>query len=135
MLIAAICTVISVFKYLLNEIAGTSIRYPKAIEPNEVDKYALRRAIAECTFNVVYDNAPSRCSNQPLVLLLVTSSPNNIQRRSMFRQYFASVPVLPLYQDGPAWRLVFIISRTNNQFLEAKITKEIAANGDVILGR
>ena len=135
MLVATTYTVLYMVRYLLNGTPGKSIRYPKAIDPSEGDKYTLRQAIAECKFNVMYENAPSKCSNKPLVLLIVTSSPNNIQRRSMFRKYFASVPTLNLYLDGPAWRLVFIMSRTNNQFLERKIMKEMAANGDVILGR
>ena len=131
----AIYICIRMFRYLSNETAPITMRYPKAILPNEEDTRELRTAIVECKFSIMYEDRPSKCNDTPLILLLVVSSPNNILHRFMLRKYLAPVPNLPFYSEGIAWRIVFVISRTNNRFLETKIKKEIAANGDIILGR
>ena len=119
----------------IKEPGRRSYRYPKAILPKDDDTEALRMAINKCDPDVMYETAPSKCNGSPLLLLLVVSSPNSILGRYLLRKYLSTVPKLKSYNEGPVWRTVFVISRTNNPILETRIQEEIAANEDIILGR
>ena len=134
-LIATIYILLWMARCFFNGTSSKNIRYPKAIVRNEGNTRALKNAIVECNSGIMYEDAPSKCHGIPLILLLVVSSPNNILNRLMLRKYLSSVPPLQLYNEGPAWHMVFVLSRTNNPFLEAKIKHEIASNRDIILGR
>lgn len=132
--VSALYICIWAIRSLSNEGEPTAMRHSKAISPSRYNSKELRDAIFDCKSENMYELAPSKCTGKPLVLLIVISSPNSIFKRHMLRKYLTPNGTLQSY-EGPAWKLVFVISRTNNPFLETKIQEEITAKQDIILGR
>ncbi|XP_065052526.1 beta-1,3-galactosyltransferase 5-like [Rhopilema esculentum] len=130
-----VCLIFWTVSVLINEKPGISHPHSKAISPDRHDNKALRKAVESCNSDVMFDKAPASCNGQPFLLILVISSPNNIFRRDLIRKYLMPKASSTFYKQGPLWRIVFVVSKTNNHFLERKVAGEIASRGDIILGR
>lgn len=102
---------------------------------NSFQNKAVREAIENCDTETMYEIGPRKCRDTPLILVLVVSAPNHLDRRKMLRQYLGTEQFNLAYGKGPLWKIVFVVSRTNNHFLEEKVRNEVEEERDIILGR
>lgn len=137
-LFAAMITISSVFvltQFLLNATNQDLFHYEPAILADRFINEATRRAIYSCQNNILHLHQPSRCNGTPFILVLVASAPNHLAQRNLLRSYLTTDYHSSSYKEGALWRIVFLISRTNNWHLELRIKEEIATYQDILHGR
>ncbi len=133
----------TVFAFLVFYLVSRSLlrRAPEEeIQFRDVSNHAtnkdIREVVPRCRTKCLTQGRPRNCKEKPLLLVVVSSSPNRLSHRNVLRRFWGTeMRNSNIYSEGPLWKVVFLVSKTNNLHLELKVKKETEAYGDVIWSR
>ncbi len=137
--IAPILCIITVFYIIMQSLLNRSSRhgalYSTYGKQGLTQDKEIRHAAAKCELEILSHSYPERCKTTPLLLVLISSSPNHFTQRNMLRSHFDNNSNSTAYGIGPLWRIVFLIAKTNNWHLEKRVEQEAEVFRDVIHSR
>lgn len=85
------------------------------------------------TIEALFEDHP-HCRTRPYLLILVTSGPENFERRDAIRKGWANPEGWKLHVSGLKSKTLFLIGRSTTKFLNILLKNENDITGDILLG-